>query len=87
MKNITSSASKLVLLYIVMILGLLALFAGCWAVVTGTFGDAAKAIVGLFSTAVTFVLGFYFGYKGDTPVVTGAETDGTPTTRAKSFGK
>lgn len=79
MKNITSSASKLVLLYIVGILGLLALFAGCFAVATNTFGDATKTIVALFGNAVTFVLGFYFGYKGDTPPSSG----GTVTTSTK----
>lgn len=63
--NITNSASKLVLLFIVAILGLLALFSGVWAVIHGTFGDMEKTIIGLFGTAVTFVLGFYFGSKGD----------------------
>ena len=71
MSKITSSASKLVLLYIVFILGMLALVAGIFAVVTNNFAEASKTILELFGSAVTFVLGFYFGYKGDTtPVVT-----------------
>lgn len=65
MNKITSSASKLVLLYIVAVLGLLALFAGVWSVAMGTFGEAAKIILALFGSAITFVLGFYFGSKGE----------------------
>ena len=79
MKNITNSASKLVLLYIITILGLLALLAGAYSVLTNTFGEAAKIILGAFGVALNFVLGFYFGYKGDssantTTVTTGVET-------------
>lgn len=65
MNNITRSASKIVLLYIVGILGLLALFAGAYSVWTQTFGEAAKIILSAFTGAVTFLLGFYFGYKGE----------------------
>lgn len=65
MNNITSSASKLVLLYIIAILGILSLFAGVWSIATGTFGEAAKIILALFGTANSFVLGFYFGSKGE----------------------
>ena len=65
MNNITSSASKLVLLYIIAILGILSLFAGVWSTATGTFGEAAKIILALFGTANSFVLGFYFGSKGE----------------------
>lgn len=65
MKNIIQSASKLVLLYVVGILGLLTLFAGAWSVVTGDFGKAAELILGAFASTLTFVLGFYFGSKGD----------------------
>lgn len=63
--KIMSSASKLVLLFIVAILGLLALFAGLWSVRMSEFNEAAKEILSLFGTAVTFVMGFYFGSKGD----------------------
>lgn len=66
MNNITKSASKLVLLYIIAILGLLSLFAGGYSVVTQTFGEASKIILSAFGVALNFVLGFYFGYKGDT---------------------
>ncbi len=70
MSKITTSASKLVLLYIVAILGILALVAGIFSVITNTFGEASKIVLGAFGVALNFVLGFYFGYKGDTPVTT-----------------
>jgi uncharacterized membrane protein len=92
MKNITSSASKLVLLYIVAILGILALVAGVFSVVTNTFGEASKIVLAAFGVALNFVLGFYFGYKGDSPTVTTTEKLGkvetTETkTASKGFGK
>lgn len=65
MNQIFNSASKLVLLYIVGILGILTLLAGGWSVITGTFGEAAKIILAAFGTSLTFVMGFYFGSKGD----------------------
>ena len=84
MKNITSSASKLVLLYIVMILGILGLVAGIYSVVTQSFGEASKIILSAFGVALNFVLGFYFGYKGDNqPVVTPT----TDKTTVAGFGK
>lgn len=84
MKKITQSASKLVLLYIIAILGLLALFAGAWSVATGTFGEAAKIILGSFGVALNFVLGFYFGYKGDTPPANTVTS--TKVTESKTVG-
>ena len=65
MSEIMKSASKIVLLWIVGILGILALIAGIYSVITGTFGEAAKIILNAFGSALTFVLGFYFGSKGD----------------------
>lgn len=65
MNNILKSASKLVLLYVVGILGLLSLASGIYSVFTETFSEAAKIIMTAFTGAVTFILGFYFGYKGD----------------------
>lgn len=65
MNKITSSATKIVLLYIVAILGLLALLAGGWSIVSGTFSEAAKIILAAFGVALNLVLGFYFAYKGD----------------------
>ncbi len=65
MSRITSSASKLVLLYIVAIAGLLALVAGVWSIITGTFGEASKVILAAFSVVLNLVLGYYFAYKGD----------------------
>lgn len=65
MNNILGSASKLVLLYLVLILGILGLVAGVHSVLTGQFNDSEKAILVAFTGAVTFVFGFYFNSKGD----------------------
>jgi len=62
--EILKSASKLVLLFVVFILGILSMFAGIYGIVKGTLEP--KEIIGLFGTAMTFVLGFYFGSKGET---------------------
>lgn len=83
MKKITQSASKLVLLYIISILGLLALIAGGYSVFTNTFGEASKIILASFGVALNFVLGFYFGYKGDTP---SSNTVTTTSTESKTVG-
>lgn len=66
MNKILESASKLVLIYLVFILGILALVAGVMSVWTGDFNDASKAIITAFAGAITFVFGFYFNSKGDT---------------------
>jgi hypothetical protein len=66
MNDITKSASKLVLLYIIGLLGVLSLAAGLFSIFTQTFGEAAKVIITAFVGAVTFLLGYYFGAKGDT---------------------
>jgi len=66
MKNITASASKLVLLSLVGVLCILAIVAGIHAVITGQFNDAEKAILVAFTGSITFVFGFYFNSKGDT---------------------
>jgi ABC-type glucose/galactose transport system permease subunit len=63
MSNILGSASKLVLLMIVIVLCLIAMFASVWGIIHATLEP--KEIVALFGTALTFVLGFYFGSKGD----------------------
>lgn len=65
MNRIFESASKMVLLYLVFILGILALAAGGVSVWTGDFNDASKAILASFGGAITFVFGFYFNSKGD----------------------
>lgn len=65
MQNILKSASKLVLLYIIGLLGLLTLFVGVWSVINGTYGEAEKLVLGGFNSTLTFVLGFYFGSKGE----------------------
>lgn len=64
MGNITNSATKLVLLYIMFVLGVLALFAGGWGIVQGTLDP--KEITSLFGTSVTFLMGYYFS-KPNTP--------------------
>ena len=61
--EILKSASKIVLLLIVVALVLLALFAGVMGILRGTLDP--KELIALFGTALTFVLGFYFGNKGD----------------------
>lgn len=66
MENILQSASKLVLLYLVGILGILTLVAGIHGVLAGTFTDIEKGIITAFTGAITFVFGFYFNSKGDT---------------------
>ena len=63
MGDILSSASKLVLLFVVFILGITAAFAAVWGIVHSTLDP--KELVTQFGTAVTFVLGFYFGSKGE----------------------
>lgn len=65
MNKIFSSASKIVLLYIVLILGILALFSGVWSVIHNDLNETTKLIFGLFASCVTFVMGFYFNSKGD----------------------
>lgn len=65
MNDISSSASKIVLLFLVFVLGVLALIAGYQSVMTGEFNDASKAILTAFTGALTFVFGFYFNSKGD----------------------
>ena len=65
MNKILESASKMVLLYLVFILGILALIAGTHSILAGQFDDAAKAILASFGGAITFVFGFYFNSKGD----------------------
>lgn len=65
MSKITGSASKLVLLSIIAVLNILSIVAGVYSVMTGTFSEAAKVILALFGTANSFVLGFYFGSKGE----------------------
>lgn len=84
MKNITKSASKLVLLYVVLILGLITSFSVVWDITHGSFNELTKIILGVFSSSVTFLFGFYFGYKGDTPGNTIQTT--TATTETKSVG-
>lgn len=61
--EILKSASKIVLLLVVVALVILALFAGVAGILKGTLEP--KEIIALFGTALTFVLGFYFGNKGD----------------------
>ena len=61
MQRILSSATKLVLLWVVFILGVLSLFAGIVSVLQGTFSEAAKVILASFGGTLTIVIGFYFG--------------------------
>lgn len=65
MKNITSSATKLVLLYIVLILGLLASFAVVWGIIHDNVNELTIAIVTSFTGIVGVVIGHYFNKPGD----------------------
>jgi hypothetical protein len=66
---IITSATKITLLVIVAILCLMALFACAVGVLRGTLDP--KEIIGIFSSAVLLVLGFYFGKRESTagPVI------------------
>lgn len=64
-QKISSSASKIVLLFLVGILGLMAMVAGIYSILTDTYGDAATIILIAFSNALSLVLGYYFNSKGD----------------------
>lgn len=65
MNNISNSATKLVLLFLVIVLGILTLMAGYHAIFTGDFNDACKAIFASFAGALTLLFGYYFNSKGD----------------------
>ena len=65
-KNILSSATKIVLLYIIFILGILALAAGMVSIITGEYTEIAKAVLSLFGGVISYVMGYYFGSKGET---------------------
>jgi len=66
MTELFKSATKVVLLLLMVALVLTAMFATIYSVVTNNFSEPAKIILTLFGSAVTFVMGFFFGYKGDT---------------------
>jgi uncharacterized membrane protein required for colicin V production len=61
MKNITSSATKIVLLYITFVLGLLTTFAGFIGIWRGTLDP--KEVIAIFGTTLTFIIGYYFSNK------------------------
>jgi hypothetical protein len=65
MNNITQSATKLVLLYIVLILGLMTAFAVIWGIVTNSVNELTMAILASFSGIVGVVVGHYFNKPGD----------------------
>jgi len=60
-KTIIQSATKITLLVLVNVLAGLSAFAGIWGVIHGTLDP--KEIITLFGTALTLVLGAYFGSK------------------------
>lgn len=68
MKNILSSATRLVLLYITLVLGILTTFAGVVGIWRGTLEP--KEVITLFGTIITFVIGYYFSSKKADPVST-----------------
>ena len=63
-ENITKSASKLVLLTLIGVVAVLSIIAGIHDVLAGQFSEVTKVILLAFTNALTFVLGFYFNYKG-----------------------
>lgn len=65
-KNIFNSATKIVLLYIIFILGILTLAAGLNSIFTGEYTEIAKAVLALFGGVISYVMGYYFGSKGET---------------------
>lgn len=65
MSNITKSATKLVLLFLVGVLGLLTVFVVVWSVIHDNISDLTTAIFAAFSGIVGVVVGYYFNNKGD----------------------
>ena len=64
MENISNSASKLVLLSLILVLNLIVLIVVAVSVWKGQFGDMEKLILAMFSNSLAFVLGYYFNGKG-----------------------
>ncbi len=65
--KILTSATKVVLLYMVFVLGILASFSVGWDVVHNQFGEVTKVVLAAFSSAVTFLFGHYFGSRQNPP--------------------
>ncbi len=85
MSKITSSATKIVLLFIIGVLGFLALIAGIYSILTQTFSEASKIILAAFGVVLNMVCAFYFAYKGETgPTNTIATTTATTETKSAS---
>lgn len=63
--KISNSATKLVLLYLVFILGLLTAFIVVWSTVTGNTNEMTSVVFAGFSGVVGVVIGHYFKSNGD----------------------
>lgn len=61
MNNISQSALKIVLLFLIALLGLTTAFSVVWDVTHGGYSDITKILLGSFTAAITLVLGYYFG--------------------------
>lgn len=61
MNNISSSALKIVLLFLIGLLGLVTAFSIVWDVTHSAFSDITQILLGSFTAAITLVLGYYFG--------------------------
>ena len=72
--EILNSATKLVLLYLIFILGTISLFAGIWDIVHAQFSEVTKIILALFGSVVNFVAGYYFSEREKSPVPIGTVT-------------
>ena len=73
MTDLLSSATRLVLPWVTFILGALTSFAVVVGIYRGTLDP--KDVLGIFSSVVTFIIGFYFS-KRESPVT----PEGTVTT-------
>lgn len=71
MKNLTSSATKIVLLVVISVLSIITLYAVILSVWRGSMD--AKDVLTLFGYVMTSVISFYFGNK--TPTDTGAKSE------------
>lgn len=81
MKNLLSSPTKIVLLFLVGIMGLLTTIAVIFDIAHGTFSDLTVALLAIFVPSVTLVMGYFFG----APVSDFHPTTAQPSGRASAL--